>query len=1079
MPIILAESTAPLLERMARDLTACRDPWARHWLVLAGSGRSEWLQRRWARIAGVAAHSQIVPLRSVIEQAASPEEKAFSRDRLVLAVAQALPSLADRIPPLPIGTRCTPVDARVLSWSEQLADAIDLSLLCRDGANRWGRSSFLGELAEHPAVRAALAGHLGTLDSEAFRGAAQRWIDQWSQRGGVPRLWIQLDAGLPQVILRCLGDLIELIPNQVHLSLLSPSRSFWGDLRTRRRWADGQDAGPVLTCLGRQAQDLHNQAIDRFLCHGSGGEELPSNAAKDSLLGRLQACCHNAAAPEVKHPIADDDLSFTVHACRSPLRELEICRDRILQAMAEDETLVANDILILLANPTVLAPLASAALAPLPVRVLGLGGALVSPVASGLRRLLKTLTGRLGLADLQALIEEPLILERFGFAGNGPVLLEWLEQAGFRWGLDARQRAEAQGEGESRWDLTFALRRLGLGAVVRGEERDGIVDGAAPLERAAGLSTALLAQLALFATALYEARQAWVGGVTDGEARRGKPLSQWCEHLTDWCNRFFGEGNPVVSEHRTQLINSIIPSLEAAAPAGLMLQSDAVLRLLDKPLESLSSGHGSGSGGITVADLRHYAGTPARMLLVVGLGSDTFPHHEDRPGWHPLASSRRTGDPDRREADRHALLLALLGCGERLVLTYQGGSDADGKERPPATPLADLLVAVDEVATRIDGQMVSQDILIRHGLNGFSPNACATTTRPVARSFLASDYAGAKRLLERDRSGPKTLWSHALPPPEHPLPLTFRELCDLVEEPCRIFVRRLGLRLPEELDKPSQLDALALDHLARWSLRDRLLQCRLTGGDVQSLRLRAEATGELPRGRYGDAIWDQTVGELPAITDQDLTAFVRSLPLMIGDRVITATLPAGWYRNEQGTVVYCSASSYSNKKLLQIKIGLLCLSLAEGTRAMQIWFKNQKRAKTLIAPETARSSALLAELCRLYQLAERLPLPFWPETYARMRGLVDKAKKVQPAEVVPEQILMAAWSMWADSNAVGQAGSPESRLLATRACFRGLDDPFAWTPDLTVDWLPQPGASLAWRLFCFVSEWEAAAGGES
>src|SRR5664280_1411132 len=128
MPIILAESTAPLLERLAQDLAACRDVWARHWLVLPGSGRSEWLQRRWARIAGIAAHSQIVSLRSVIEQAASPEAEPFSRDRLVLAAAQALPSLAERMP-LPKNADCTVVDARVLAWSQQVADAIDMGLL--------------------------------------------------------------------------------------------------------------------------------------------------------------------------------------------------------------------------------------------------------------------------------------------------------------------------------------------------------------------------------------------------------------------------------------------------------------------------------------------------------------------------------------------------------------------------------------------------------------------------------------------------------------------------------------------------------------------------------------------------------------------------------------------------------------------------------------------------------------------------------------------------------------------------------------------------------------------------------------
>ena len=1077
MSIILAESTAALLERMARDLAACRDPWARHWLVLPGSGRSEWLQRRWARIAGVAAHSQIVPLRSLIEQAASPEGEPFSYDRLVFAIAQALPSMA-HLMPLPKNIDCAVLDTRTLAWSRQIADAIDMGLLCREGSNRWG-ASFLGKMVEHPLVQPALSGYLGMLDRRAFRAAAERWIAGWNERGGVPRLWIQLDAGLQSVLVRCLADLVDLLPQQVHLSLLSPSRDFWGDLVTRRRWTDGEKAGPVLSCLGQQAQDLHNQAIDHFVSEGSGGEDLPAADPKDSLLGRLQQACHDAAAPKVLDSIRDDDWSFTVHSCRTALRELEICRDRILQSMQEDPTLVTDDILVLLANPSEHAPLVGAALAPLPVRVLGIGGAVQSPVASGFLRLLKTLSGRLGLPDLQALIEEPLIAERFGFSGAGPDLVDWLEQARFRWGLDEGQRSQLQGPGEHRWNLAFALRRLGLGAVVSGELRDGVVDGSAPLERAAGLSTTLLAQLAQFAAALYEARKAWMGKDADAERGTAKPLGQWCALLIDWCNQFLGGGDGVVSEHRTQLIDNIIPSLGQAAPEGLLVRSDALLRLLESSLGVLSSTYGSAGGGITVADLRHYAGTPARLVVIAGLSAETFPCQQDRPGWHPLAASREPGDPDLRQADRHALLLALLACGERLVLTYQGGSDEDAKERPPSTPLGDLLAAADGVATHPNGKSVSQNILIRHGLNGFSPAACADETRAVARSVLPSDYAGAAALLETTGKPYPGLWSRCLPPPERPLPLTLWDLRNLVKEPCRIFVRRLGLRLPEEVQEPSEEDALALDSLQRWSLRDQILQARLTAAGVPSLRERLQAAGELPRALYGDEIWTTIEGELPGIDESGLQPMADNVRLQIGDRVIDSTLPAGWYRKTDGGVVYCTASVKSSQRLLQVKIGLLCLRLTEGVDQVAAWFGKAKKPLVLAAPNRERATALLANLCRLYQLAECLPLPFWPQAYEELRKLEDRTKKDSTISSSPEQRLLQAWSVWTEGTGLGNAGPVDSCLPATRACFRGLDNPFIWAPTLPDDWLPQPDLPLAWRLFCFVSQWEDAAGGVS
>lgn len=1071
MTVYIAESTLPLLERMAAELAACRDPWARHWLVLPGSGRSEWLLRRWARRAGAAAHSQIVPLRSVIEQVASAGGEPFSRERLVLGVAQSLGSCVGNVP-LPANTDCSIVDSQVLAWSHQLADAIDGALLCRDGEQRWANSHFLAELIEHPSVKGALVGHLGTLERQAFRAATERWLEQWSERGGVPRLWIQLDAGLPRVLMRCLADLVELLADRVKLSLLSPSHLFWGDLRIRRSWAEGASAGPILTSFGRQTQDLHNQSIDYFMSEGSGGLELPSPTTHDTLLGLIQAACRAAATPETKPIIAPDDYSFTIHACRSPLRELEICRDRILQAMAEDATLGVDDVLVLLAEPLSYAPLAGAALAPLPVRMLGLG-ALVSPVASGLRCLLKSLSGRMGLADVQALMDEPLIAERFGFTGVASELLTWLEQAQFRWGLDEQHRAEAQGHGERRWNLAFALRRLSLGAVVTADSAQGIVDGDVPLERATGLTTALLAQLAQFATLLYAARKDWLSAETDG----AKTMHAWCERLTSWCVQFLGDGQGFVSEERTHLVNTLIPNLEHAAPADLLLRSDAVLGLVETALESLTGAHGSGAGGITVADLHHYAGTPTRMLVVAGLGAEAFPRHEDRPGWHPLTVGRELGDPDRREADRHALLLGLLSASDRVALAYQGGSDEDGRERPPSTPLADLLAAVDEIATLPQGKSVAHNILIRHGLNGFSPNACAAHTRPVARSHLASDYAGATALLEPHRGDYQGLWAQPLAPSPHRYPLTLRDLSDVLQEPCRIFVRRLGLRVPQESAELSQADALQLDSLARWSVRDRLLQCRLAGGDEERLRARIQAAGERPRGQYGDALWQQSLAALPAIDESELTAITEPLQLDLPSRTLDATLPDGWFRTSDGKVVYCSASTRSRKRQLRVTLGLLCLAAAEGATQVETWFSKDKKSKVLVAPDPARAASLLDELCHLYQLAQCLPLPFWPEAYDRMRHLEENARKNGADEIEPEMLLTAAWTTWTEGAGFGLAGPPENSLPATRVCFRGLDDPFAWAPKVLDPWLPASDLPLAWRLYCLVSQWESAARG--
>ena len=1114
MPLFLSETPLSLLERMAKDIAECQDPWARHWLVLPGKGRSEWVQRRWADVAGIASHSQIVDLRSLVEQAAGGGRKPFSMDRLTLAVAAAIPNLTAKLP-LPEESDCSVVTAKVLSWSRQLADALDLGLLCRTGSSQWPDAPFLRELAEGPGVKAELACHLGRMSDEAFRTAASKWLEEWKAKSGIPKLWIQLDSGLPSLLMHRLTSLLALLPDrQARIYLLAPSNTFWGDQKTGRlrneskKWEDAEDAGPVLRPLGRQAQDLHNQSVDCFLTQGSGGTFLESEAPGNHLLGRLQECCRLAEMPEVKSELLPGDGSFSVHDCRSPLRELEVCRDRILQALQEDRTLKPDDILLLLANAKDLAPLVTAALQPqeakterLPVRMLGLGGAVKSPVGESLLHLLGAMGGRLGLQEIQALVEDPLIAEKFGFneaIEDGLDVIAWLKDAQFRWGLDQAERAREQGGGEHRWNMAFALRRLALGAIVAGELRDGVLDGAAPLDRARGLSTSALASLAQFAEHLWDFRKQW-------SAELAREMKDWCRLTKELCETFIGNaignGDQSVREHRTQILGSILPGLEDMAPAGLKIGPDAWLSLLGAKLDGLTASQVTGGGGITVADLRHFAGTPARMVLVAGLGTDSFPRREERPTWHPLAGSRQPGDPDQRDADRHALLLALLSCRDRFVVTFQGGSDEDDKLRPPSTPLADLLEAVDKVSEPIygeNGKLAQEAILHRHGLNGCSPQAFRKDVPRLGQSCLPSEHAGALLLQQPHQAPYPGLWAGAILPRISALTedtpcreIRLRDLAALLDEPCRLFLERLGLRLPKAEEELERGDFLEPGTLHNWSLRDQLLRARLEKpARIDGLQKRLNAAGDLPPGKYGEQTWQSVADETPDVEGIEFEPLNWPIDVEITDSLgrkwrLKDHAPAGWYQKKGAlsdceTADYFSASSPGRKRMLKLKLELLCLAAAKsGRRVTHVAarFKGLRKPKSIHAPSADKIPELLTCLVDLYALAQRLPLPFWPDAYEAMlpSGGDDDD---------PDVLLGKGFATWDPEDRSEYSSSSESEGLATRAAFRGLDNPFLWRPDFSdepdlsdmsgLPWLPAPDQPLAWRLCLVINEWESA-----
>ena len=1141
----LAETHPTLLDEIARQLACIREVRARHWLIFPRKGLREATLHRWAQASGIASHSQEVELKELIEQASGGGSARFDVERLRWTIAAALPDLQDRPEfPLPREASLSPLDATVLASATQLARVIHETLLCRTGDRIWPEGSFLAALVAESTVAELLKTHPGLQTDAEFAASARAWMESWRSKGGLPHLWILLDAGLPAGLFQRLLQLLQCLhvqaPEHIHLFAMAPSRDYWADLPIKSKakgrakshlaahMADPASCEPapggLLWAFGRASQDLQRQLADTLMAFGSGGADLDSAEPPDSLLGRLQTSCRTAAhlPPEALRPLAANDASLTVHATHTLLRELEVCRDRILQAFQELEGLRHEEILILLANPREQAPLIEAALgggseARLPFRLVGGGGLVPSPFATSLLQVLECLQGRLTLNEVQELLENPLIADRFDLNeadGDGPTLVEWLQDAQFRWGLTPEHRRIYQEVPEPRWNLFWALRRLGLGGLVAEGRRDTVLatsedtSATVPLERTNGLGLALLARLARFATQISEARNLWCSAGP-------RCIADWNQALGTIVRECLSTRIGNAAAHAAALHRDILEPLSRAAHSTLPLEASAYLRLLAEKLPALSDSGSRGSGGITVADLRHYAGVPARVVVVAGLDDGVFPRSEDRPAWHPLALKPATGDPSARDSDRHCLLLAILACQERLILTYRGHSDEDGKERPPSTALSDLLEAANQTtptglsAPTSTAPSARTALTFHHPLNGFSGQAFRADQPASARGQRTSDHAAALALRDRlgfpPYPGP---WSEPALPAETGWNPSLADVRTVLDQPQRLYASRLGLQLPEEVETARGEDLIDPDGLERWELRDRLLTARLEGRDTDALVSVLTVSGSLPRGKIGEALLTKTLSELPEVPvfspgDRltDTLRFRLTEPALTMDRdpgldsgssqnswMLEGPPRARWYRRSGEAIVWQffasksnDAGDYRRQLLFAFDALALAASMPESnpdplTEARCVGLDS---TWTMPMPPPEQARIQLLRLVRLARLARCWPLPFWPKTtgVALKKGktsTISASDNVPsfPASHDPVKVLEAAFSQWASENE-DNSGGADCSLPCTRALFRGFENPYEWAPEGLPEWLPHPETPLAWRLIAETESWRA------
>ncbi|MEB3265056.1 MAG: exodeoxyribonuclease V subunit gamma [Cyanobacteriota bacterium] len=701
-------------------------------------------------------------------------------------------------------------------------------------------------------VRAWLDGHDQAADGQPLE-PQQRWqpalLRALHQRLGVDPFGLRVDTAITALRqappppgrlparLRLFG-LSSLAPVQVRLLqalsghlpvdvfLLTPCPDLWQRLQERRSQrsaagalVDPLDAHWLLTAPGLEARFGRLGAEFHQLLEGCGEAQLgvsregdlfllPATIAQQRcpqrpppLLAQLQQELVGGEAPL---QLAPGDTSLQFLPCAGALRQLEVVRDRLLQLLAADATLQPRDILVMTPQVDQLAPLLPAVFGDgaatgvdLPWRLTDRSQQSEAGIASALLQLLRLGGERLTASGLDGLLASRPLQQRFELEPHHLLELQRaLQQGGFRWGLDGRDRG-----GSANHSLRWIIDRLLLGLVLPAEA------GLAPADTA----PLPLGDLELCGRWLHLLLrlQHWL-------ARLGRPRScpAWADLLRQLVADLFGEGGEA-SWELPPLLAAIHEWQIDASGCALELEAPVVAALLDERLAVDSGRFGHRSGALTISALEPMRAIPHRVIVLLGLDGDLFPRQAQRPAFHALEQQRRLGDPNPADQDRYALLEALLSARDHLLISWSCRAERSGEELQPAGPVRQWL---DWLEGRVEGASARLTLV--------TPASPLERTNFVAGADGRPPLSCDRRLLEARRRldagaepPPAGLIATTMPaaapgPPAEPVAEAER-LRDWLRTPQRQWLRELGLRPREREHRLDDLEALEGDERLR------------------------------------------------------------------------------------------------------------------------------------------------------------------------------------------------------------------------------------------------------------------------
>jgi len=793
---------------------------------------------------------------------------------------------------------------------------------------------------------------------------------------GLPnRLHIFGISAIAPAYLDILNELSQHMP--VYLYLFNPCRYYWGDLEDKKtrikRNIPGSNnliAENLLASLGQQGKEF----IDLIYDLDNPPHEIDNfqPIVNDSLLAQVQNDLLDLNERDETKPKPEfDDDSIQLHSCYSPVRELQVLHDNLLQMFESDAELKPHDIVIMCPDINPLAPYIHAvfgqqqASRQLPYNISDQNSLAESPLIQLVLESLLINTSRLSSNQLLGWLALPALQRKYNIdSGQLDIIRHWVAENGILWGLNKTHRSHLGFEKDDLNSWQFGIDRL-LAAYCLGPEAEMLAD---VVPSTMVLSSEELKLIGSLQKLLDELKR-WMLIIS-------KPCA-----LSEWQSRInqFIDNNLVLDENDEINLKTLRGEtadwrLQAQfADFDLPLNQQLIHNLLQDSLQQFNNQHQYLSGGITICNLIPMRNIPFKVVCLLGMSDAQFPRKQEKISFDLIQRYPVKGDRSRREDDRFMFLQSVLSARQKLYISYVGHSQKDNSERQ-------LSVVVSELLEYIESNYQTSPMLTEHPLQAFSK-----------RNFDRGSYADLWYAPQSDEAHDikSTAFNQILDESRLESDIRLSQLISFYKNPAKYFLQnRLNLRLSPYDDILPDQEQFEPGGLERYQLQQQLLVYCLkqqTPNKKEINQQKILRSGSLPASNLGllqlsvqQQLVDQFVEELhqhfPSLQQQTF-----SVDSKLGEMRITGQIESLL----ADSLLSIRIGKLTGKYLLEFWIQHILLSLSGQIKCSYFFVADNKTGQINVlkftCPEQQAAQEIVVSFIQLFQQGQQSALPFYPD----------------------------------------------------------------------------------------------------
>lgn len=1054
---ILAEKLAGIL---SHPLSSPMEP---EIIVVQSKGMERWISMELAQRLGIAANIRFpFPNAFIYEMIGKvipgiPDPSPFDAEIMTWKIMNLLPScmLLPGFETIRNYLKTPGYDLKCYQLAERIADTLDQYLLYRpEMMLQWqqGKENHWQAILWRKLIQGNEDLHRAAL-ARRFIAALEKIPGQVN---GFPRrIAVFGISALPRFHVQIFHAIARF--TEINFFILNPCQEYWSDILTDREAKritdraltprDDTDklhlerGNPLLASMGKLGKDFFDLILEfdpqQFECFAAPGNP--------NLLATIQSDILSLIDPETqgeKRLIDQNDASILVHSCHSPMREIEVLHDQLLNLFQQNPDLLPKDILVMTPDIETYAPYIQAVFdlpendpKRIPFSIADRSVRSEGEIVGTFMAIVDLAGSRFAASQVMAILENESVHQKFQLSGSDLELIrQWIQDTRIRWGIDAKNRGEFGLPEFSENTWRAGLERLLLGYAMPGQN-ENLFAGILPYDNIEGSDTIVLGKLLDVVDQLFKTAQL---------INRSKKLSDWTGFLFNMLDSFFAPDDEQTSEF--QMIGQAIHELakmEDLADFDEKVDIKIIKSHLNRHFEKSGFGYGFISGSVTFCAMLPMRSIPAKVICLVGMSGDSYPRQAKQLGFDLIAKHPQPGDRSLRNDDRYLFLEALLSAREKLVISYVGQSIQDNSVIPPSVLVSELLDYIEK-SFQIEGKNISDHIQTTHRLQAFSPEYFKNDPRLF--SFSNEYFQAARQLLEPRQnlipfittglSSPETKWKT----------LAITDLCSFFANPARFLLNQLlGIYLREGAGIIEDTESFEVSGLEKYVLEQTLVEKKLEQQDLKKLYSIVRAAGQLPHGVVGESVYGDLSQGVENFVEKTkpFISKMRLAPLEVDLNISDFNLIGSIdfiYPERLIQFRYAKVKARDRLKLWIYHLILNAIQVDDYPRNSLLVALDPEWAAWEFPP-VANSTEQLAALLEIYWQGLVKPLHFFPESsYEYAQRVLEKNKS-------PEESLRNASAKWAGSD----YNRGEENDLYYQQCFGNYDPMDAEFQELSVE----------------------------